>query len=125
MWLSRWVLSCCPTFATTDGIQTRTYEKLRFARTRRSQTNGEYLRDRWHSALKDVNEGIEIDPETVKMRNRPLYLFDAEADTLQRWQAVSSQVAEELRSGQISPLFRVDGGNVSEVVATPSSTSVK
>ena len=45
--------------------QTRTYEKLRFARTRRSQTNGEDLRDRWHNALKNVNEGIEIDPETI------------------------------------------------------------
>ena len=39
------------------------------------------------------------------MRNRPLYAFDAEADALGRWHAVSLKVAEELRSGDISPLF--------------------
>ena len=92
-----------------DIEQTRTYEKLRFARTRQSQTNGEDLRDRWHSALKNVNEGIDIDPESVKMRNRPLYAFDAEADTLKRWHGVSSGVAEELRIGQITPLFNANG----------------
>ncbi|GAB7357030.1 hypothetical protein MBLNU459_g7856t2 [Dothideomycetes sp. NU459] len=45
---------------------TRTYEKLRFDRVRSSQTNGEDVRDRWHSALKDVNDGTEIDPDSVK-----------------------------------------------------------
>lgn len=85
-------------------VQTRCYEKLRFPRTRASQTNGEDLRDRWHSALKDVDEGVEIDPESVKMRNRWLYAFDAEADTLERWDEVSSLVAEELKAGKISPL---------------------
>lgn len=100
-----------------DSRQTRSYEKLRFARTRQSQTNGEDLRDRWHSALKNVNEGIEIDPESVKMRNRPLYAFDAEADTLQRWQAISSQVAEELRNGHITPLFKVSGDTQIEQTA--------
>ncbi|KAK4545700.1 hypothetical protein LTR36_002654 [Oleoguttula mirabilis] len=89
---------------------TRTYEKLRFARTRQSQTNGEDLRDRWHNALKDVNEGIEIDPESVMMRNRPLYAFDAEADAMQRWHEVSSRVAEELRTGHVTPLFNVSVG---------------
>lgn len=87
--------------------QTRTYEKLRFARTRQSQTNGEDLRDRWHNALKAVNEGIEIDPESVMMRNRPLYAFDAEADAMHRWHEVSSKVAEELRTGHVTPLFTV------------------
>jgi salicylate hydroxylase len=43
------------------------------------------------------------------MRNRPLYDFDAEADTLQRWHGVSSGVAEELRTGQITPLFSSNG----------------
>lgn len=59
--------------------------------------------------MKNVNEGIEIDPESVKMRNRPLYAFDAEDDTLQRWHAVSSKVAEELDAGSISPLFQANG----------------
>ena len=98
--------------------QTRTYEKLRFARTRQSQTNGEDLRDRRHTALKSVNEGIEIDPESIKMRNRPLYAFDAEADTMQRWHAVSSAVSEELRTGNISPLFNVTGTTRTETVAS-------
>jgi len=39
------------------------------------------------------------------MRNRPLYAFDAEEDAVRRWNTVSSQVAEELRVGKISPLF--------------------
>ncbi|KAF3064626.1 6-hydroxynicotinate 3-monooxygenase [Daldinia childiae] len=83
---------------------TRCYEKLRFGRTRASQTNGEDLRDRWHNALKNVDEGVEIDPETVKMRNRWLYAFDAEADTMERWDEVSALVSDELKAGKITPL---------------------
>ncbi|KAI0835437.1 putative monooxygenase [Hypoxylon sp. FL0890] len=100
------VLAVCLKLAGKDNIPlaTRCYEKLRFKRTRASQTNGEDLRDRWHNALKDVDEGVEIDPESVKMRNRWLYAFDAEADTIERWDEVSSLVAEELRNGEISPL---------------------
>jgi salicylate hydroxylase len=41
------------------------------------------------------------------MRNRPLYSFDAEADAFERWDDVSRVVAEELRTGNISPLFDV------------------
>lgn len=85
-------------------MQTRTYEKLRFGRTRLSQGNGEDLRDRWHNALKNLDEGTEIDPESVKMRNRWLYAFDAEEDTMLRWDEVSKQVAEELKTGTITPL---------------------
>lgn len=85
-------------------MQTRTYEKLRFARTRLSQGNGEDLRDRWHNALKNLDQGGEIDPESVKMRNRWLYAYDAEADANLRWAEVSKQVAEELRTGKITPL---------------------
>ena len=44
------------------------------------------------------------------MQNRWLYPFDAEADTLQRWQAVSAQVSQELQAGHISPLFEVAPG---------------
>lgn len=90
--------------ALTNEQQTRTYEKLRYPRTRLSQKNGEDLRDRWHNALKNLDEGTEIDPESVKMRNRWLYSFDAEEDALQRWAEVSSVVADELSSGFITPL---------------------
>jgi len=38
-------------------------------------------------------------------KNRWLYPFDAEADTLRRWQEVSAQVAQELAAGAIQPLF--------------------
>lgn len=50
------------------AIATRVYEKLRFDRVRQSQTNGEDVRDRWHSALKQVNEGEEINPDDVKIK---------------------------------------------------------
>jgi salicylate hydroxylase len=49
-------------------FQTRVYEKLRFERVRKSQLNGEDLRDRWHSALKILDDDVEIDPEDIKMR---------------------------------------------------------
>ncbi|KAI1379872.1 putative monooxygenase [Hypoxylon crocopeplum] len=100
------VLAVCLKLAGKGNIPlaTRCYEKLRFKRTRSSQTNGEDLRDRWHNALKNVDEGVEIDPESIKMRNRWLYAYDAEADAIQRWDEVSSLVAEELKAGKISPL---------------------
>ncbi|KAI8957753.1 putative monooxygenase [Daldinia sp. FL1419] len=100
------VLAVCLKLAGKDNIPlaTRCYEKLRFARTRASQTNGEDLRDRWHNALKNVDEGVEIDPESVKMRNRWLYAFDAEADTIERWGEVSVLVSDELKAGKITPL---------------------
>jgi hypothetical protein len=49
-------------------FQTRVYEKLRFERVRKSQLNGEDLRDRWHNALKNLDDDVEIDPEDIKMR---------------------------------------------------------
>ena len=85
-------------------LATRVYERLRFPRVRLSQTNGEDLRDRWHSVLNDVDEGVEIDPEQVKIRNRWLYDFDAEADTRKRWGEFAPIVQEELRVGKITPL---------------------
>ncbi|KAJ9161044.1 FAD/NAD(P)-binding domain-containing protein [Coniochaeta hoffmannii] len=100
------VLAVCLKLAGKDNIPlaTRTYEKLRFPRTRLSQRNGEDLRDRWHNALKKVDAGTEIDPESVKMRNRWLYAFDAEQDTVDKWDEMSSLVAEELKTGHITPL---------------------
>ncbi|OTB16999.1 hypothetical protein K445DRAFT_21192 [Daldinia sp. EC12] len=100
------VLAVCLKLAGKSNVPlaTRSYEKLRFGRTRASQTNGEDLRDRWHNALKDVDDGVDIDPESVKMRNRWLYAFDAETDTLECWDEVSSLVANELKTGKITPL---------------------
>lgn len=49
------------------------------------------------------------------MRNRWLYAYDAEADTVAKFEEVSSRVAEELRSGKIEPLCTV----------VPKSTSLK
>ncbi|ERS94898.1 hypothetical protein HMPREF1624_08796 [Sporothrix schenckii ATCC 58251] len=99
------VLAVCLSLAHSDvALATRTYEKLRFDRVRQSQTNGEDLRDRWHNALKNIDEGVEIDPESIKIRNRWLYAFDAEADTRERWAEVSAQAAEELRRGKVTPL---------------------
>lgn len=62
------------------------------------------LRDRWHNALKNLDNGVAIDPESVKMRNRWLYAYDAEADTLARWDEVSAVVARELNEDKITPL---------------------
>ncbi|KAI1120494.1 salicylate hydroxylase [Nemania abortiva] len=100
------VLAVCLKLAGKERIPlaTRTYEKLRFARTRASQMNGEDLRDRWHNALKDVDDGVEIDPESLKIRNRWLYAFDAETDTVERWEEVSFLVSQELQTGKITPL---------------------
>lgn len=84
--------------------------------------NGEDVRDRWHNALKNLDDDVEINPDDVKIKvspiisndhsklakllqNRWLYPFDAEADTLQRWQEVSAQVAKELQDGKVLPLF--------------------
>ncbi|KAL2404110.1 FAD-dependent monooxygenase roqM [Exophiala dermatitidis] len=86
------------------ALATRVYEKIRFPRVRRAQTNGEDLRDRWHTALDKVGDGEEIDPDSILIRNNVLYDYDAEADTIKRWPELSAQVAEELRTGKITPL---------------------
>ncbi|KAF2267573.1 FAD/NAD(P)-binding domain-containing protein [Lojkania enalia] len=85
-------------------IATRCYEKLRFRRTRQSQTNGEDLRNRWHTALKHVDEEREIDPEDVTIKNRWLYSFDAEEDARTRWKSIREVVEDEFQAGKISPL---------------------
>lgn len=41
---------------------------MRFPRVRRSQTNGEDLRDRWHTALDRVAEGGEIDRASILIK---------------------------------------------------------
>ncbi|KAF2470040.1 FAD/NAD(P)-binding domain-containing protein [Lindgomyces ingoldianus] len=85
-------------------IATRCYEKLRFGRTRQSQTNGEDLRDRWHGVLKGADEEREIDPEDVKIKNRWLYSFDAEEDARTRWKSIRGVVEHEFLTGKINPL---------------------
>jgi len=99
-------LAECLNLAGRDNVPlaTRVYERLRFPRLRQSQTNGEGLWDRWHSALTDVDDGVEIDPEAVKIRNRLLYGFDTELDTRKRWTEVPAIVQEELWKGRITPL---------------------
>ncbi|KAF2182105.1 FAD/NAD(P)-binding domain-containing protein [Zopfia rhizophila CBS 207.26] len=105
------VLATCMDMLGEDGkgkenikIATRCYEKLRFGRTRQSQTNGEDLRDRWHGILKDVDEHKEIDPEDVKIKNRWLYSFDAEEDARTRWRSIREVIEGEFQAGKISPL---------------------
>ncbi|KAH7064443.1 salicylate hydroxylase [Paraphoma chrysanthemicola] len=101
------VLALCLKLAGKENVPlaTRVYEKLRFARVRQSQRNGEDLRNRWHNALKNLDDNEEINPEDVMIRNRWLYSFDAEADTRRRWQEVSALVARELDIGEVTPLF--------------------
>lgn len=101
------VLAMCLDFAGKNNIPlaTRTYEKLRFKRVCLSQDNGEDLRARWHNTLRDMDDSVDVSPEAVKIRNRWLYSFDAEADTATRWTVMSAQVAQELRTGTIKPLF--------------------
>jgi salicylate hydroxylase len=100
------VLAVCLGMVSRDEIPvaTRTYEKLRFPRIRVSQTHGEDLRDRWHNVLKNVEDDVEIDPEMVKIKNRPLYAFDSEQDAREKWDEVSGRVREEFAEGQIRPL---------------------
>ncbi|KIW69392.1 hypothetical protein PV04_05271 [Phialophora macrospora] len=100
------VLAQCLLLAGRENVAlaTRVYEKIRFPRVRRAQTNGEDLRDRWHSALDRIGEGGEIDPDSLLIKNAVLYDYDAEADTRKRWPEMSALVADELRTGKITPL---------------------
>jgi salicylate hydroxylase len=64
------VLAICLTLAGKGNVPlaTRTFERLRMARVRSAQLCGEDVRDRWHNALKNVNEGQEIDPESIHIK---------------------------------------------------------
>ncbi|KAL4802208.1 hypothetical protein BDV18DRAFT_167069 [Aspergillus unguis] len=100
------VLALCLKLAKDNvPLATRVYERLRFDRVRRCQRNGEDIRDRWHNALKQLQDGETLNPEDVMMRNRWLYPFDAEADTLERWAETAAVVEQELEQSRISPLF--------------------
>ncbi|OJJ54763.1 hypothetical protein ASPSYDRAFT_1161605 [Aspergillus sydowii CBS 593.65] len=109
------VLALCLKMAGKGNVPlaTRVYEKLRFDRVRKCQRNGEDIRDRWHGALKKLDAGESLNPEDVMMRNRWLYPFDAEADTLERWDKVATVVEKELRDRKITPLFeKIANGSV-------------
>ncbi|EED17007.1 monooxygenase, putative [Talaromyces stipitatus ATCC 10500] len=105
------VLALCMKLAGKGNVAlaTRVYEKLRFDRVRQSQLSGEDLRNRWHNALKHMQDGEEFDPDDIKIKNRWLYPYDAEEDTRARWNEVSSKVHKELDSGIRTPLFGEDG----------------
>jgi 2-polyprenyl-6-methoxyphenol hydroxylase-like FAD-dependent oxidoreductase len=103
------VLALCLTLAGKGNVPlaTRTYEKLRYDRVRQAQKTGEDLRDRWHNALKQLNNNEEPDQEMLLMKvlfctsqltsNAWLYPHDAELDTKERWAEVSAQVAREMQ----------------------------
>jgi salicylate hydroxylase len=101
------VLALCLKLAGKDNIPlaTRVYEKLRFSRVRQAQLNGEDVRDRWHGTLRQLDGGEKPDPDQVKIKNRWLYPFDAEADTIKRWESVAAAARKELEIGEITPLF--------------------
>lgn len=63
-------LAICLELAGRDNIRlaTLTYERLRYARVLKTQKTGEDTRRRWHNALRDLDAGREVDPESVKMQ---------------------------------------------------------
>ncbi|KAK9379752.1 putative monooxygenase [Kockiozyma suomiensis] len=105
------VLALCLKLAGPGNVPlaTRVYEKLRFDRVRQAQLSGEDVRNRWHNALKDLDDGADIDPDDIKIKNRWLYSYDAEEDTKARWEEVSAVVKAELEVGKITPLFGESG----------------
>jgi salicylate hydroxylase len=58
-------------------LATLTYERLRYARVLKTQKTGEDTRRRWHTALRDLDAGKAVDPESVKMQVRRLLLSPA------------------------------------------------
>ncbi|GAA5821892.1 hypothetical protein JCM3770_002648 [Rhodotorula araucariae] len=81
------------------------YERLRYARVLKTQKTGEDTRRRWHSALKALEEGREVDPEAVKMQNEWIYALDAEKDTRDRFEAVAAQIERELVENHGTPVL--------------------
>ncbi|KAK9447334.1 putative monooxygenase [Limtongia smithiae] len=120
------VLALCLTLAGPGNVPlaTHVYEKLRFDRVRQSQLSGEDVRNRWHNSLKSLTDGMEIDPDELKIKNRWLYSFDAEEDTRRRWDEISARVKEELASGNLTPLFG-DEGPSRELLARDAYGKIK
>ncbi|BGP23933.1 hypothetical protein JCM10295v2_002834 [Rhodotorula toruloides] len=100
-------LAICLELAGRDNIRLAalTYERLRYARVLKTQKTGEDTRRRWHNALREIDAGREVDPESVKMQNEWIYALDAEADTHARFAAVSAQIKAELAVNNDVPIL--------------------
>ncbi|BGP31290.1 hypothetical protein JCM10296v2_003054 [Rhodotorula toruloides] len=98
-------LAICLELAGRDNIRlaTLTYERLRYARVLKTQKTGEDTRRRRHNALRDLDAGREVDPESVKMQW--IYALDAEADTRARFAAVSAHIKAELAAKNDVPIL--------------------
>ncbi|GAA6014850.1 hypothetical protein JCM10207_002201 [Rhodosporidiobolus poonsookiae] len=81
------------------------YERLRYARVLKTQKTGEDTRRRWHNALRDLDAGREVDPESVKMQNEWIYQLDAEADTRERFASTLEQIKSELAANNNVPIL--------------------
>ncbi|GAA6034655.1 hypothetical protein JCM8097_001101 [Rhodosporidiobolus ruineniae] len=104
-------LAICLELATAGGkrenirLAALVYERLRYARVLKTQKTGEDTRRRWHNALRDLDAGKEVDPESVKMQNEWIYALDAEADTRSRFSATLAQIQSELAANNDVPVL--------------------
>lgn len=101
-------------------LATLVYERLRYGRVLKTQKTGEDTRSRWHNALRDLDAGVAVDPESVKMQVRSpflpsfllqsqtrsyfsqnawIYELDTEFDTRLRFPALAAQITAELATG--------------------------
>ena len=72
----------------------KAFEKLRYERVHKAQANGPKMRERWHKADWDGEEGVWKNPERIWLiREEWLLGFDAEGDVYRRW----GEVVEEIR----------------------------
>ncbi|GAA5908588.1 hypothetical protein JCM6882_003685 [Rhodosporidiobolus microsporus] len=104
-------LAICLELATAGGhrenirLASLVYERLRYARVLKTQKTGEDTRRRWHNALRDMDAGKEIDPESVKMQNEWIYALDVESDTRERFATVFEQIKSELAANNDVPVL--------------------
>ncbi|GAA5985747.1 hypothetical protein JCM11641_007201 [Rhodosporidiobolus odoratus] len=81
------------------------YERLRYARVLETQKTGKDTRRRWHNALRDLDDGKVIDPESVKMQNEWIYSHYAEDDARERFAATFEQIRSELAANDNAPIL--------------------
>ncbi|GAA5841476.1 hypothetical protein JCM11251_007153 [Rhodosporidiobolus azoricus] len=104
-------LAICLELATVGGhrenirLASLVYERLRYARVLKTQKTGEDTRRRWHNALRAMDAGKEIDPESVKMQNEWIYALDVEQDTRERFARVFEQIKSELAANDDIPIL--------------------
>ncbi|GAA5970679.1 hypothetical protein JCM11641_007397 [Rhodosporidiobolus odoratus] len=105
------VLAVCLELATAGGhrenirLASLVYERLRYARVLKTQKTGEDTRRRWHNALRDLDDGKVIDPESVKMQNEWIYSHYAEDDARERFAATFEQIKSELAANDNAPIL--------------------